>query len=183
MQGHHLAAIFINELATYLYLACPVCGATRKAENLGISDSGSFEPDKAPSYPLKASFKETGGGYRGIRWTHHRPARQVLASLRNRVQAELDSLDALLAGEGAERLSCFACGNMAPPENFGITGQGFDPDSLPEYAPAREVATDMNEKGFAWQRGNLPLASAQALVEALRAAADRLEGMIEDAGG
>ena len=175
--------IFINELATHFYLACPVCGATRKAENFGITESGEFEPAEAPSYTIRVSLKETGGGYRAISWTHHKAARHVLGALRNRVQAELDCLDALLAGEGEERLPCFACGNMAPPEYFGISEQRFDPDSVPHYAPVREVATDMEEKGFVWEREGLPVASARALVEALRAAAERLEGMIENSGG
>lgn len=137
--------------------------------------------DKAPCYRLKALLKETGGGYRGICWQPHPLAQGMLMSLRHRMLAELDSLDASLAGEDAERLSCLACGNMAAPESFGISSSDrvFDPDIAPEYSLAREVSSHMEEEGFVWQRGGLPVSYARALVESLRAAADRLEAMIE----
>src|SRR5947207_1943439 len=97
-------------MGKHQYLACPTCGATRKDECFGIDEDGNFVGDEAPAHRFRRSVKTVGGGNKGISWTHEDVPPRLCHSLRQRMAAELDSLDAINAQEGDVALRCLACG-------------------------------------------------------------------------
>jgi sarcosine oxidase delta subunit len=171
---------FTSELAVLVHLACPVCGATRRLEKFGITGEAEFDDGNAPEYDRKIAVQETGGGYRAIRWTHHAPSHEMLRALRDRLDSELASLDAALAGEGSRRVGCVACGYMAPPwSDLG------DPEFDPEDSPRRhivQVVQDDGESRPTWVTGGMDVDVARAVLARLRAEAQRLEEALLEVG-
>jgi hypothetical protein len=136
-------------MADYPYITCPICGAKRPMERFGLETDGRYNPDTEPAYRIELSVKHTGGGYRGIQWTHSPLPRQVILGLRQRVDSALDGIDAALSD--GHRLRCLACGRLCEPEDMAIDDGGFDPDQAQMYTLVLlEPSTDDNG-GNCWK--------------------------------
>lgn len=143
----------------------------------GIVDGAAFDPDAAPEHLRKVSVQEIGGGYQGIRWTHHEPPPAILAALRARLQAELNSLDAALADQGTVRVGCVACGGMSPPGS-DLGDPSIDPAETPRNVVVERAHHDCDGRPR-WVAGDMTVDIARAVLARLRAEVDRLEEAIE----
>ena len=163
------------------YITCPTCGATRLLEKFGLAPNGTFAAETAPSYPFRLSTKHTGGGHRGIHWTQDPLPRYVMLALRERMSAELDSLDAGLAE--SRHLVCAACGQRCEPEPLGIVDRFFVPDQAKMFSMTW-LDPIINEHGTSlWKVAGEGLWAARAMLARLEWVAEQLRQATEEEEG
>jgi hypothetical protein len=169
-----------NEMAEHAYMSCTVCGATLHLEKFGIDGDAEFDAPTAPSYPLKLSRKTTGGGNKGISWQHELPSEKFLLALRARLAAELESLDAILAGSGAIQICCVTCGTFRLPDAFGIERDHYVAMNAPRYDTAIARTTSREGDSATWEAEDIPIALARALLHRLEAVTGQVSEEIAD---